>query len=185
MRSLIGWREWARTPISVDRSLVLHCQIQLSGIWIDLITVDIPNFGWNTQSWKQPDISWLSLPKKQLKTLVCFNKHLHRMGLTTNPVYASCQLEEETALHFLCVCPTFATLKTRISGQPIINASEFAEVSASAILQIASQNGRLETNLWHVNFCFYLFPQSLFLFCSFHLYFFITFTLFYSVLFFY
>jgi hypothetical protein len=29
---LIGCREWARTPISVDRSLVFYCQLQLSGI---------------------------------------------------------------------------------------------------------------------------------------------------------
>jgi ribonuclease HI len=25
-------QEWARTPISVDRSLLFHCQLQLSGI---------------------------------------------------------------------------------------------------------------------------------------------------------
>jgi hypothetical protein len=32
MRRLIGWREWARTPTSVNRSFVIHCQLQLSGI---------------------------------------------------------------------------------------------------------------------------------------------------------
>jgi hypothetical protein len=32
IRSLIGWRKWAWTSISVDRSLVFHCQLQLSGI---------------------------------------------------------------------------------------------------------------------------------------------------------
>jgi hypothetical protein len=35
MRRLLGWREWAQTPISVDRSLVFHCRLQLSGIWIE------------------------------------------------------------------------------------------------------------------------------------------------------
>jgi hypothetical protein len=69
------------------------------------------------------------------------------MGLTTNPVYASCQFEEETALHFVYVCPTFATLETRIFGKPIMNASEFTEVFASAILQFAFQSGILEKNL--------------------------------------
>jgi hypothetical protein len=98
----------------------------------------------------------LSLPEKQLRILVslitghcCLNKHLHRMGLATSPVCASCQLEEETALHFVCVCPTLATLRTRIFGRPIINASEFTDVSASAILRFAFQSGRLETNRWH------------------------------------
>jgi hypothetical protein len=60
----------------------------------------------------------MSLPKKQLRILVslitgycCFNKHLH------SPVCASCQWEEETALHFVYVCPIFATLITRIFWQ--------------------------------------------------------------------
>jgi hypothetical protein len=71
------------------------------------------------------------------------------MGLATNLVCASCQLEEETALHFVCVCPTLATLRTRIFGRPIMNALEITEVSANAILRFAFQSGRLETNLWH------------------------------------
>jgi hypothetical protein len=81
-------------------------------------------FGLNTQIFKQPNTSWV-MPKKQFRILVslitehrCLNKHLNRMGLATNLVYASCQLEEETALHFLCVCPTLATLRTRIFGKP-------------------------------------------------------------------
>jgi hypothetical protein len=85
----------------------------------------------------------MSLPK-QLRILVslktghfCLNKHLHKMGLKTSSLRASWQLEEETALHFVCVCPTLATLRTRIFGKLIMNASEFAEVSASAILQFA------------------------------------------------
>jgi hypothetical protein len=96
---------------------------------------------------------FMSLPKKLLRILIyliighCrFNKHLHSMGLATSPVCASCQLEEETALHFVCVCPTLPTLRTRIFGKPIINASEFAEVLASTILRFAFQGGRLETN---------------------------------------
>jgi hypothetical protein len=69
------------------------------------------------------------------------------MGLTTNPVCGYCQLEEETAFHFVYVCPTLATLRTHIFGKPIMNASEFTEVLASPILRVAFQNGRLETYL--------------------------------------
>jgi hypothetical protein len=63
MRRLIGWRAWARTPTSMDQSLVFHCQFQLSGIWIEsgslthtlntgahLTAVNNPSFGLNTQS---------------------------------------------------------------------------------------------------------------------------------------
>jgi hypothetical protein len=96
----------------------------------------------------------LSLPKKQLRVLValikghcCLNKHLHKMRLATNPVCVSCQLQEETALYFVCVCPTLATLRTRIFGKPIMHASELTEISASAILRFAFQSGKLETNL--------------------------------------
>jgi hypothetical protein len=69
------------------------------------------------------------------------------MELTTSPVCASCQLEEETALHFVRLCLNFATLRTRIFGKPIMNASEFTEASASTILRFAFQNEKLETNL--------------------------------------
>jgi hypothetical protein len=92
----------------------------------------------------------MSLPKKQFSILVslitghcCINKHLHMMGMTTSPVCVSCQLEEETALHFMCVCPTFATLRTSTFGKPIIIASEFTDSSASTILRFALQSGKL------------------------------------------
>jgi hypothetical protein len=96
----------------------------------------------------------MCLPKKQLRILVslitghcCLIKHFHRMGLITSPVGASCQLKEETALPFVCVFPTFATLRTHIFGKLILNASEFREASASTILRFTFQSGRLETNL--------------------------------------
>jgi hypothetical protein len=83
----------------------------------------------------------MSLPKKQLRTLehCCLNKDHHMMRLTTSPVCASCQLEEETALHIVCICPTLATLRTCIFGKPIMNALEFTKVSASAILCLLSK----------------------------------------------
>jgi hypothetical protein len=96
---------------------------------------------------------WIKHPKLQTTkysgfSYYCHNEHLHRMGMTTSPVCGSCQMGEETALHFVCVCPTLATLRKRIFGKPIMNASQFTEVSASAILQFAFQSGTLETNLW-------------------------------------
>jgi hypothetical protein len=81
----------------------------------------------------------LSLPKNQLRILFslltghyCLNKHLHRMGLTTSPVHLA-NWKRKRTLHFV----TLATFRTRIFGKPIINASEFAEVSASTNLRFA------------------------------------------------
>jgi hypothetical protein len=64
MRRLIG--------TSVDRSPVFHCQLQLSGIWIEsgslthilnigshFTVVDNSSFGLNTRSCKQPNTSWV------------------------------------------------------------------------------------------------------------------------------
>jgi hypothetical protein len=69
------------------------------------------------------------------------------MKLITSPFRASCQLEKDTVLHFLCVCTTLAILRTRIFGKPLMNASEFAEVLEFSILRFVSQIGRFGTNL--------------------------------------
>jgi hypothetical protein len=100
MRRLIGWRGWARIPTFENWSLVFHWQLQLFGIWIEggslthilntgshLTAVDNLNFGLNTRSCKQSNTSCV--------TGHCsLNKHLHRMGLATSRVCASCQWEE-------------------------------------------------------------------------------------------
>jgi hypothetical protein len=73
--------------------------------------------------------NFMSLPEKQLRILVshitghyCLNKQ---------------QLDEEKAVHFVCVCTTLAILRRHIFGKPIKNASEFAEDFASAILRFS------------------------------------------------
>jgi hypothetical protein len=95
MRKLIGWCGWARTPTFVDRSLVFHCQLQLSGIWIEgrslthtlntglhLTAVDNLSFGLNTQSCKQPNTSWVCLKNSSefwfllSRGYCCLIKHL-------------------------------------------------------------------------------------------------------------
>jgi hypothetical protein len=65
-----------------------------------------------------------NLPRTKLGVLiglltghVRLNGHLHRMGLFTYPTCAACGIEEESALHFICVCPTLANLRTQIFGK--------------------------------------------------------------------
>jgi hypothetical protein len=64
-----------------------------------------------------------NLPKTKLGVLiglltgyVRLNKHLHRMGLVSDPTFAACGIEEESELHFICVCLTLANLRTKIFG---------------------------------------------------------------------
>jgi hypothetical protein len=54
----------------------------------------------------------------------------HRMGLLSDPTCAVCGIEEESALHFICVCPTLAKLRYQIFGKPILSASEYEGMSA-------------------------------------------------------
>jgi hypothetical protein len=45
-------------------------------------------------------------------------KHLHKMGLLLDRTCAACGIEEESALHFICVCSTLSNLRTHIFGKP-------------------------------------------------------------------
>jgi hypothetical protein len=60
------------------------------------------------------------------------NKHLHRMGLLSDPTCAACGIEEESALHFICVCPTLDNLRIQIFGKPILSVSDYEEMSAGS-----------------------------------------------------
>jgi hypothetical protein len=75
------------------------------------------------------------------------NKHLHRMGLLSDPTCAACGIEEESALHFICVCPTLANLRTQIYGKPILSVSEYEEMSAGSFVQFTEKSGRFETHV--------------------------------------
>jgi hypothetical protein len=60
---------------------------------------------------------------------------------------SSCGIEEESALHFICECPTLANLRTQIFGKPILSVSEYEEMSAVSFVQFAERSGRFETRV--------------------------------------
>jgi hypothetical protein len=71
---------------------------------------------------------------------VRLNKHLHstyRMALLSDPTCAACGIEEESAFHFICVCPTLANQRTKIFGKPILSFSEYEGMSAGSFVQFA------------------------------------------------
>jgi hypothetical protein len=91
-----------------------------------------------------------NLPRKKLGLLtghVRLNKHLHKMGLLSDLTCAACGIEEESALHFICVCPALANLRTQIFGKPILSVSEYEEMSAGSFVQFAEKSGRFETRV--------------------------------------
>jgi hypothetical protein len=72
---------------------------------------------------------------------VRLNKHLHRMGLLSDSTCAACGIEEESAIHLICVCPTLANRRTQIFGKPILSVSKYEEMSAGFFVQFAEKSG--------------------------------------------
>ena len=69
----------------------------------------------------------LSYSRSQLKTIVeaitghcSLKKHMHTMGKVSEPDCRKCGLEDETAFHILCDCPTIMSLRVRIYGRHIL-----------------------------------------------------------------
>jgi hypothetical protein len=74
----------------------------------------------------------LGLPRSKLRILVglitghCpLNKHLHNMGLIVEPICIACGLEDESAFHLLCSCPSLISLRTRLFSKPILSVEEY------------------------------------------------------------
>jgi hypothetical protein len=78
---------------------------------------------------------------------VRLKKHLHRMGLLSDPTCATCGIKEESALHCICVCPTLTNLRTQIFDKPILSASKHKDMLAGLFVQIAKKSGRFETRV--------------------------------------
>jgi hypothetical protein len=73
---------------------------------------------------------------------VQLNKHLHKMGLLSDPTCAACGIEEELALHFICVWPTLANLTTQIFGKPILIDSEYEGMSGGSFVHFAEKSNK-------------------------------------------
>jgi hypothetical protein len=74
------------------------------------------------------------------------NKH-HRMGLLSDPTCATCGIEDESALDFICVCPALANLRNQVFGKPILSISEYEGMSAGFFVQFAEKSGRFQTRV--------------------------------------
>ena len=88
----------------------------------------------------------LRLSRDTLRNLVSvitghgkFRKHLHRMGLSENPLCLECGLEEETSFHFVCECPALSIARSREFGKPILNEREYKQTTVSQIQRFAAR----------------------------------------------
>jgi hypothetical protein len=68
------------------------------------------------------------------------NKHLHKMGLLSDPTCAACSIEEESALH-LNACAQLSKPK----NSDLLSVGEYEERSAGFFVQFAEKSGRFET----------------------------------------
>jgi hypothetical protein len=74
----------------------------------------------------------LRLPRSKLRILVglitghCpLNKHMHNMGLIDEPICIACGMEDESAFHLLCNCPSLISLRMRLFSKPILSVEEY------------------------------------------------------------
>jgi hypothetical protein len=126
-------REWDLNPPSAGRNLVCRNHVSYCNLvsgcrhskgWIKRPCLKMARFLRNlprnspysmanlrTQIFGKPILSVLI---GLLTGHVRLNNHLHTMGLLSDPTCAACGIEEELGLHFICVCPTLANLRTQI-----------------------------------------------------------------------
>jgi hypothetical protein len=72
------------------------------------------------------------------------NKLLHNMGLVDVPICIACGMEDKSAFHLLCNCPSLMiSLRMRLFSKPIVSVEEYEGASASALLRFALASGRL------------------------------------------
>jgi hypothetical protein len=95
---------------------------------------------WATQSWiKRPCLKLARFLRNLPRT-----KHLHMMGLLSDPSCAACGIEEESALHFICVCSTLTNLRTQIFVKTKLNVSKYEGMSPGSYVQFAEKSGKFE-----------------------------------------
>jgi hypothetical protein len=91
----------------------------------------------------------LRLPRSKLRILVGLitghyplNTHLHTTSLIDEPICIACGMEDESAFHLLCNCPSLIYLRMRLFLKPILSVEEYEGASASALLRFALASGR-------------------------------------------
>ena len=93
----------------------------------------------------------LRLSRATLRNLVSaitghgnFRKHLHRMRLAESPFCGGCELEDETAFHIICECPSFSLLRIRTFGQPMLDERQYKMASLTQIQEFITRRSVID-----------------------------------------
>ena len=70
-------------------------------------------------------------------------RHRFLMKMEESPICDKCGLEEETAEHFMTICPAYAEERLLTLGSRLLERRELASLKCSEILKFVSKSGRL------------------------------------------
>jgi len=70
-------------------------------------------------------------------------RHLHIMGLCSDPMCRKCGTEEETSVHILCECEALASLRHAYLGSFFLDPEDIRELGMGAIWNFAKGTGLL------------------------------------------
>lgn len=71
------------------------------------------------------------------------NKHMHTIGINANPM-CRCGLEEETGIHFLCVCPLYFSSRLMKLGATSLDPNELNQVKLPRLLDFIHGTKRFD-----------------------------------------
>ena len=68
-------------------------------------------------------------------------RFLYIMGLSNNPIYRKCGMEEETSVHILCECEALATVKYTYLGSFFLDLEDVRKLGMGAIWNFTKGTG--------------------------------------------
>jgi hypothetical protein len=70
-------------------------------------------------------------------------RHLHIMGLCSDPIRRKCGTEDETSVHILCECEVLASLRHAYLGSFFLDPEDIQELGMGAMWNFAEGTGLL------------------------------------------
>ena len=95
----------------------------------------------------------LSLSRGECRRLVglmtghfLWAKHMERLGISDSVLCPACEEEDETADHFLCVCPAFARIRFEVFGTDVLRSDHLGSLAPQDLLRFLRRSGRFKEN---------------------------------------
>ncbi len=92
----------------------------------------------------------LQLSRKDIKNITSIltghcilNKHLNTMKLSPTATCPKCELEEDTPLHHVGVCPTYNRIRSSLIPMPILELDDIGKISLTKLAHFLKATGRL------------------------------------------